>query len=203
MQLSAVILAGGQSKRMGQDKAWVRHQGKALIELAVEKVQALGIQDTLISGRLGQDYSSLSCSVLVDSEFGLGPMAGIEQGLRVAKSSLVLVLPVDLPGMTVECLRKLLRCCDRLTGALAKLHGQIEPLVAVYPKHCHEYAIMNVARGDYSVQHFAYACWHGGAIRIFRVPESHAPCFANCNTQEDLAEFNNRSGPAVGEPRNP
>jgi molybdopterin-guanine dinucleotide biosynthesis protein A len=185
MQLSAVILAGGQSSRMGRDKAWLHLDGKPLIESALEKVRSLGIEDTFISARAGQDYSSLNCAVLLDSEPGLGPLAGIERALRAAGSKLVLVLPVDLPNMRLEFLRKLVRRCKPLTGAVTELRGNIEPLVAVYPKHCHEYALMSVARGDYSVRNFASACLHEHAVRLVRVSESDAGCFANCNTPQD------------------
>jgi molybdopterin-guanine dinucleotide biosynthesis protein A len=193
MQLSAVILAGGQSTRMGRDKAWVRYQGLPLVEAALEKVRSLGIQEAFISARFDQDFSLLRCRVLVDGEVGFGPMSGIEHALRASNAPLLLVLPVDLPGMTAGCLRKLIACCDRLTGAVAKLGSRLEPLVAVYPTRCYEYARMNIARGDYAVQGFAAACLHEHAVRLFRVPDGFASCFTNCNTPEDLARLDLRS----------
>lgn len=194
MQLSAIILAGGQSTRMGCDKAWVRYQGRPLVEMALEKVRSLGIQETFISARFDQDFSALKCRVLVDGEVGFGPMSGIEHALRASTAPLLLVLPVDLPGMTDGCLRKLTAYCDRLTGAVAKLRSRIEPLVAVYPTRCHDYARMNTARGDYAVQSFAAACLHEHAVRLFRVPDADAACFTNCNTPQDLAGLDLRLG---------
>ena len=66
MDLSAVILAGGESRRMGRDKAWMELEGQPLVALAVEKVRALGVTEIFISGRAGQDYSALTCPVLFD-----------------------------------------------------------------------------------------------------------------------------------------
>ena len=53
--LSAVVLAGGESKRMGRDKAWVECNGQPLLALAVSKVRARGIHEIFIFGRAGED----------------------------------------------------------------------------------------------------------------------------------------------------
>src|SRR5215471_16244499 len=127
MNLSAVILAGGESSRMGQDKAWVQFEGQPLIARALSTVRNSGITEIFISGRPGTDYSVLGCSVLVDREFGLGPIAGIERALDATQTSLILVLAVDMPRMTPVFLRKLADRCDPLTGAIPKLRGQLEP----------------------------------------------------------------------------
>lgn len=189
MQVSAVILAGGQSKRMGRDKAWLQFQGRPLIERMLETVRTLGIAEIFISARADQNYSALNCPVLFDDKPGLGPISGVASALRCTQSNLLLVLPVDLPRMTASCLRKLLDSCEPPMGAVAELRDQIEPLIAVYPKRCREYALMNMTRGEYAVQQFASACLREHAVRIFRVPDSDAPCFTNCNTPEDLARL--------------
>jgi molybdopterin-guanine dinucleotide biosynthesis protein A len=186
MSLSAVILAGGQSKRMGREKAWVRYEGKPLIQAAVEKIRSLSVDQVFISAREDQDYSHLNCRVLFDLEPGLGPLSGIERALRESVSPLVLVLPVDLPRMTAECLNALAQSCDRFSGAIAKVNSELQPLVAVYPKRCHAYAVNGIARGDYAVHQFASACLHEKAIKLFRVPPWQADCFKNCNAPEDL-----------------
>ena len=66
MNFSAVILAGGQSRRMGQDKAWLEVGGQPLITRALTVLRAAGIQEIFVSGRAGVDYSALRCPVLLD-----------------------------------------------------------------------------------------------------------------------------------------
>lgn len=110
MRLSAVILAGGQSSRMGCDKAWVEFEGRPLIALAVEKVRDLRVNEIFISGREGVDYGALNCPVLLDLEPGFGPLGGIERALRDCASPLLLVLAVDLPRMTARFLGNLAAC---------------------------------------------------------------------------------------------
>jgi len=185
VETSAVILAGGESKRMGRDKAWLELDGKPLIQLAVEKVRALGVQEIFISGRVGEDYSVLGCPVLFDLEPGFGPIGGIERGLHACTSPLLLVLAVDLPQMSVACLRNLVSRCDRLNGVVPRLNGQLEPLAAVYPKRCHAFAFAAVARAQYPARDFAAACLDERAVRTFPVARRNAHCFLNWNQPSD------------------
>src|ERR1041384_571654 len=92
MNFSAVILAGGASRRMGRDKAWVEVAGESLLSRAVATVRRAGASEVLISGRPGVNYSTLEARVLFDGKPGQGPLGGIEQALAVANFPLVLVL---------------------------------------------------------------------------------------------------------------
>src|SRR5262249_46288003 len=136
INLSAVIFAGGQSSRMGCDKAWLEFEGQPLINRALDIVRGSGITEIFISGRAGTDYSILGCPVLFDREPGFGPLAGIERALDTTEASLLLVLAVDLLRIASGFLEKLASHCDSLTGVIPKLKGQLEPLAAVYPKRC-------------------------------------------------------------------
>ncbi len=195
METSAVILAGGESKRMGRDKAWLKLDGKPLIQLAVEKARALGIREILLSGRVSEDYSTLGCPVLFDLEPGFGPLGGIERGLHHCTSPRLLVLAVDLPQMSAGFLKSLLKSCDRLTGIVPLLNGQLEPLAAVYPKRCHAFAFAAIARAQYSVRDFAAACQRERAVRTFPVSRRHSDCFANWNRPADMVAATGKSSP--------
>jgi len=187
LALSAVILAGGASSRMGRDKAWVESAGKPLIQLAVEKVRELGIQEIFISGRADGDYRALHLPVLFDLEPGFGPLGGIERGLRHCSQPLLLVLAVDLPHMSVAFLRKLVTQCDRLTGAVPRLRGELDPLAAVYPKRCHAFAFSAITKAQLAAHDFVTACVREHAVRLFSVSPADTPCFVNCNTPADVA----------------
>lgn len=186
MPWSSVILAGGQSTRMGRDKAWLQLGGKPLLQLAVEKVRAAGAAEVFISGKPGEDYSSLKCPVLLDLEPGFGPMGGIERALRLASSPLVLVLAVDLPQMTPEFLRKLASRCDRFTGAVPMLKGAMEPLAAIYPRRCHSFASTAILKAQRAVRDFAEHCLRERAVRTLAVPARDARCFTNWNSPADV-----------------
>jgi molybdopterin-guanine dinucleotide biosynthesis protein A len=187
VNLSAIILAGGESRRMGRDKAWVEWNGRPLIAAAVDNARQLGITEIFISGRPDADYSALDCPVLLDLEPGLGPLSGIERGLHYCTSPLLLVLAVDLPRITSAFLRALAARCNRLTGVVPLRQGRLEPLAAIYPKRCHAFAFDRLTRGSRAAHEFAGDCLRERAARRWRVPASEAPCFANWNSPADLA----------------
>lgn len=134
MNFSAVILAGGKSSRMGQDKAWLQINGESLLARQIRLVREVGAGEIFISGRANVDYSRFDCRVLHDRLVDAGPIGGIESALAACSSSLLLVLAVDMPKMQVELLRELASRCSENVGAIPRVNGKIEPLAAFYPR---------------------------------------------------------------------
>jgi molybdopterin-guanine dinucleotide biosynthesis protein A len=188
MNISAVILAGGESSRMGRDKAWLEMDGQPLITRAINTVRESGITEIFISGRAGTDYSSVPypLAVLLDLESASGPVAGIERGLEATQAPLLLVLAVDMPRITAALLLKLARRCDPLTGVIPKLRGELEPLVAIYPKRCRFIARDCLIQCRLAARDFADACRREHAVRTFHVPHADIRCFDNWNTPSDM-----------------
>lgn len=185
-EFSAVILAGGESRRMGFDKAMIKCEGRTLLTRGIERARGLGAAEVFVSGRPGRDYSSVAQTVLYDRKPGLGPLGGIERALHVCRSPLLLVLAVDLPNMTTALLHKLLKCCDPLTGAVPELDGRLEPLAAIYPKRCHAFACEALANSRLAIREFASDSLHRRALRIVSISSEDAACFANWNVPADV-----------------
>ena len=103
--LIGLVLAGGQSRRMGQDKALMRYQGRTLIDNASLLLQSASCDKVLIS-RNGPGF-------LNDKIEDAGPLGGVHAVLDALSQSdnhtdnpyELLVLPVDMPQMTPELLR--------------------------------------------------------------------------------------------------
>jgi len=187
MNISAVILAGGESRRMGRDKAFVEIEGQGLLARALDTVRAAGIEEILISGRAGTDYSKLRYPVVLDRELGRGPLSGIERALEAITAPLLLVLAVDLPEMNPTFLRKLAAHCDPLTGVVPKLIGQLEPLAAIYPKRCRFIALDCLLKCRRAAREFAEACLREHAVKLFEVTSADAQCFENWNLPADVS----------------
>ncbi len=98
---SAIILAGGRSSRMGQDKALLKLQGKTLLHRAVSLVKAAGINQILIS----RNEPGFINDLFPDT----GPLAGIQSALLHVNADHCLVLPVDTPLLTADLLKLLLQ----------------------------------------------------------------------------------------------
>jgi molybdopterin-guanine dinucleotide biosynthesis protein A len=97
------VLAGGKSSRMGADKALLRFCGRPMVEIAVEKLRGFCAEVT-IAGNRG-DLAGFA-PVVTETRVGVGPGAGIEAGLRVAKEAWAMFIPVDVPFVPEELLRR-------------------------------------------------------------------------------------------------
>lgn len=135
---NAVILAGGNSTRMGRDKAMLEVDGQPLLARQIQRARDAGAQEIFISGRAEADYRAFGCTVLKDRIHNVGPLAGIEAALAATNAPLLLVLAVDMPRMTVDLLRRLASNCSANLGVVPRVNGAIEPLAAFYPKAAFE-----------------------------------------------------------------
>lgn len=184
--VSAVVLAGGASTRMGQDKALLGWDGKTLLQRQLELLRSTGIEEVFVSVRPGVDYGSLGCSVVEDAFAHCGPLAGVERGLAHACHSLVLVVAVDLPLLKPDFVKRLLSQCEAERGVVPmRRGGHWEPLVAVYPKPCHRLALELLLAGRCAMWMFVEGCIAARAVRPWRIPSRDEICFYNCNAAED------------------
>lgn len=127
-----VVLAGGASRRMGQEKSDLLLDGRTFLEIQIEKGRQLGADKILISG-----YRGVRCSeeVVPDRIPGQGPLGGLESCFRMAETEKCLVLGVDTPLIPVEELYRLLQyAMEEAEKPVTMLchSGKEEPLMAVY-----------------------------------------------------------------------
>lgn len=134
--MSAVILAGGKSSRMGKCKAELDFKGTPLIEHQAKKIAALGIEDIMISG-----YAKpiAGTRFVPDAYPHKGPLSGIHAALVAARGEHCLVLAVDAPLVPEDTLHELIRAhLARSNSVTVLLHsGKIEPLIGVYASSLH------------------------------------------------------------------
>ena len=186
MNFDAVILAGGKSSRMNQDKAFLEIAGRTLLARQIELARHVGAERIFVSGRTGKDYSDFNCTVLEDRFQNAGPLAGIERGLSAASPPLVLVLAVDLPNLTGNLLRTIFAHCQDNVGAIPRLNGNSEPLAAFYPRAAHPLLIERLGRKLNSAREFATRCVESGLATFVDLPADDAHSFANWNSPAEL-----------------
>lgn len=187
MNFSAVILAGGKSLRMGTDKAFLQLQGQLLLERQIQLAREIGAKEVFISGRPYTDYSPFDCDVLHDRFTEAGPLAGMECALATINSELLLVLAVDMPGLTNCFLTQLLaKCSDK--GIIPRLNGRIEALCAFYPKAAGRLCESLLVRHINQAGFFAKQCVRMRLAEFVEVNASDQSCFFNWNTPQDTCE---------------
>ena len=129
MKFSAVILAGGESKRMGRDKAWVELAGEPLIARQIGILKALNPEQLFISGPTNRGYERFGHPVLEDNCKSVGPLGGIARALEVSTSPLVLVLAVDMPRMETGFLKRMLAECSKAAALIEEKITRFENTV--------------------------------------------------------------------------
>ena len=148
--MNAFVLAGGQSTRMGRDKALLELEGRPLIEIALEKLRALELTPRIVGSR--PDLAAFA-PVIPDLHPQSGPLGGIEAALVAGDTEQNLFLPVDLPWLPVSFLRWMMDRVE-LTNALAtipRLQARPQPLCAIYRKDFLPHARVALAAGDAKV----------------------------------------------------
>jgi molybdenum cofactor guanylyltransferase len=131
--LNAFVLAGGQSTRMGTDKAFVEFEGVTLLARALAVLSTVTTDIRILGARKKFDHYG---AVLEDEFPDHGPLAGIHAALRASPAELNLILAVDMPFVDARFL-KYLADEARKGNALVTLPraaGGWQPLCAVYRK---------------------------------------------------------------------
>lgn len=180
------VLAGGESRRMGRDKALLPWRGTTLLDHALERLTACCREVRILCGpRLR--YQDRGVPVHVDGWHGAGPLAGLAAGLAVLGSDPGLFLAVDLPAVPVELLARLLEWADGHDAAVPVAAGGPQPLCAVYRASCLPAVERRLASGDFKMTSF----WPD--VRVRQVTEEElaafgpaADVFRNINEPSDL-----------------
>lgn len=135
MAVTGIILAGGKSSRMGQDKGLMRFRGRPMVQHVIDA--AAMVCNTFLVVTDHPMYTMFGFATVTDEVKGFGPVAGILSGLRRSSTERNLVLSCDVPFVTPALLKELVTCpadADVIVaeGADARIH----PLIAVYSKRC-------------------------------------------------------------------
>jgi molybdopterin-guanine dinucleotide biosynthesis protein A len=190
---SGYVLAGGRSTRMGRDKALLAWQGSTLLETALSKIAALGIECAILSGNPA--YARYG-RLVPDCAGYSGPLAGIEAALLDADNRLTMILPVDMPYLPTVLLQLMLERA-RETGAALTMpmqQGRAQPLVAVLSPAMLAPLTESIRQGAKAVYRTLVEC-AADSLDIFSVEhleavgqlelQQHSALFANLNAPED------------------
>jgi molybdopterin-guanine dinucleotide biosynthesis protein A len=186
---SAALLAGGKSSRMGSDKAAVEIGGEPLWRHQLGTLRAVGPREILISGKVDGPYAGAGVEIVRDTIPDCGPLSGIEAVLARAAHPLVLVLAIDLPAMTAEFLRAVVKeAHDRRCGVVLHRCARFEPLAAVYPQGALPLARECLRSGDCSLQNFVRLAIGQGLLHTREPRLDEERLFLNLNTLTDLPD---------------
>jgi len=132
MQATLLVLAGGESRRMGRPKAWLEVGETTLLRWMVERLGP-AFSEVMVSFAEPEQIEALVPYRLVfDRKHAAGPLAGIEAGLTVARHEVTFAIACDMPYVTravAEMAVAAARGCD---AAMPRVGGRPEPVCAAY-----------------------------------------------------------------------
>ena len=189
--LSIVIQAGGQSSRMGRNKALLPFLGQPLIERVLSRVNPLA-DEILVSANPSEEYNFLNVPLIPDVIPGIGALGGLFTALKAASCPFVGVVACDMPFANPILLRgcqEMLDNSDFDAVIPSSVYG-LEPLHAVYRR---ETCFLPIEKAI-QVGQRRLISWHEAAnIRILTPDETaqYDPdgiTFWNINTPEEFRE---------------
>src|SRR6267378_320292 len=132
MQATLLVLAGGESRRMGRTKAWLEVGETTLVRWVAERL-APGFSEVVVSfAEPEQVEQLLPYRIVFDRKPSAGPLAGLEAGLITARNEITFAVACDMPYVTREVAEMAVvatRSCD---AAIPKIGGRPEPACAAY-----------------------------------------------------------------------
>jgi molybdopterin-guanine dinucleotide biosynthesis protein A len=133
--ITGIILAGGKSSRMGNDKGFLMLNEKPFIQYSINALQPLVSEIIIVSDN--PDYDVFGFKRINDAIKNAGPVAGIYSGLEASSTEFNLILSCDIPLINSELLQKLIDSVDD-TSEIIQIESQRKsmPLIALYRKQC-------------------------------------------------------------------
>lgn len=186
-----VVLAGGRSTRMGEDKARLVVEGVPLWKRQARLLKEADVQAVVVSGSISGPWAESGLRVVQDDLPGIGPVAGIFSALRELLADFIVVVGVDMPRMDAGFLAALLQQAIRQgVGVVPRVTGRWEPLAAVYTRSVLPLLEERIRLEKFSLQEFIDEAVSFGFLAGFQCSgENAGDRFLNLNTQDDLRRY--------------
>ena len=181
-RVAAVVLAGGQGRRMGgADKGLIDYRGRPLVEWVLAAL-TLQVGELVISANRNLEaYAAFGYRVLPDTLPDYpGPLAGVLAALDAVTADWLLVAPCDTPHLPPDLAARLLAAARQANAVLAVAADPVRVHHSCFIVRCdqRDHLEAYLARGERAVRH-----WQAGLVSATAVFD--AACFANVNTPED------------------
>ena len=183
-KLVICILAGGKSRRMGEEKCFMELRGKNLINRALDIANELKGEIFISIGK--KDIKIKGAKTLRDIK-GEGPIAGLYRALLEREK--VLIFPCDTPFLTPQLLSFIWRRGENFDITVCRIKNIIQLQVGVYSNRCLPYIEKRIERNRLSLmglleeKALKVEIIEEEEIKIFGDPEK---LFFNINTKEEL-----------------
>jgi len=191
--VSAFIVAGGKSSRMGQDKALMKLNGRTLLERALELAREVS-RDVRVVGS-AEKFAPFA-PVIEDVFRDQGPLAGIHAALKSSRTDLNLILAVDLPFLESNFLHYLIAQARATTALVTvpRAAGAWQTLCAVYRRGFAQYAEQSLREGKNKIDPLFARVQTKVVEESELLQQGSSPnIFQNLNTPEEFKKAKKRN----------
>jgi len=182
---TAVILAGGKSRRMGEDKAKVVFRGKTLLDRAIANLEPL-FANIVVSV-----HHPLPIKLPQVVDAGGGPMAGLVAALEYVRTDWIFAIGVDMPFIVPAVLKHMAAEREGRDAVLAEVEGYLQPMPAFYARSsCLPAMQSRIAQGRRSLMRLMPLL--NTAVlteKDLRLLDPDLRSFVDFDTPEDMAAF--------------
>lgn len=193
-----LVLVGGGSTRMGEDKAWMDYHGQAEWQHARDCIAPFVKHRFIsISSDQAKDERFQSVPHIIDRWDNIGPMNGIASAMDTHPDAAWLVVPCDMPGLNASTIESIIkqRSTSHLATIVENADGKIEPLCAVYEPGASAALLQAIDAEDYSLHrcletmpiHRIRLAYGDSALNNINTPEE-SQSFRECNSTNTLNE---------------
>ena len=183
-----IILAGGENRRMGTDKAFLDVAGRPLVERVINVLKGL-FDGVIVVTNTPQAYAQYAVSVVTDAIDKRGPLTGIYSGLLASKDDYNFVAACDMPFLNSGLIGHMAKEAEGYDVVVPEFHGKVEPLHAVYHKRLLPLIESQIRRDSRQIQKI----FEG--VKVRRITEEEIDrfdpekrSFINLNTRKEYKE---------------
>jgi molybdopterin-guanine dinucleotide biosynthesis protein A len=185
--ITAVILAGGKSRRMKTDKALIKFNDRTLLENQIDLLNP--IFNKIIISANSQNYSFANLQIINDEQSDLGPIGGILSVLKKVKTDYVFIISVDMPLITTGLIKHLISKKANYDIVLPVFNDKYEPTCAVYSRNCINTIEEQIFAKDYKLKNFIEKS-NTNFVEINENSEFYnKDLFVNLNSPKDLIDI--------------
>jgi molybdenum cofactor guanylyltransferase len=182
--ITAVILAGGQGRRMGgQDKGLILFNGRPIIEILIESLRAQQLGVLINANRNQPAYRAYGYPVIGDElEDYQGPLAGFAAAMASVKTDYILTLPCDSPILAENFVANFIDAQDKQNSSVCVAHDgeRLQPVYALLETRLLDDLIQFLGSGERKIDR-----WYGLHDYVQVDFSADTTMFQNINTPED------------------
>jgi molybdopterin-guanine dinucleotide biosynthesis protein A len=183
MDATLVVLAGGDSRRMGRPKAWIEVGDTVLLRYVVERLAPAFSEVVVSFGEPEQMEQLVPYRVVFDRKRGAGPLAGLEAGLIAARHDVLFAVACDMPYVTQTTAQLAVAAARNSDAAIARHDGLFEPVCGAYRKTALPAIVGALDAGNYTAHDVAQS------LDVTWLEGLDPAEFESLNTPADLERF--------------